>query len=141
MDVQGYQCKAVSCFHSPCIDNSGKFFYPYSVMCKPPDAPHPPIPKVVMVSACTFNCIPMHEDDDELNSSKVVTKQALADAFNKADCDFFGLEETRTVQCEFRIPGYCCICSGCDNGSYGVELQAKIDSTIRVYDSPGPLSW
>ena len=120
-----HQCKALSCPHSPCVDYSGMFFYPFSVIGKPPNAPHPPISKVVMVSACTFNCISMHEDDDEFDSGKVVTRQALAVAFNKMNCDFFGLEETRTVQREFQIPGYYCICSGCDKGNYGVELWIK----------------
>ena len=129
-----HQCKAYSCPHSPCVDYSGMFFYPFSVIGKPSNAPHPPISKIVMVSACTFNCSSMHEDDDEFDSGKFVTRQALADAFNKMNCDFFGLEETRTVQREFQIPGYYCICSGCDKGNYGVELWIKIDSTIRVYD-------
>ena len=129
-----HQCKAYACSHSPCIDYSGMFFYPFSVIGKLPNASHPPISKVVMVSASTFNCISMHEDDDEFDTGKFVTRQALADAFNKMHCDFFGLEETRTVRREFQIPGYYCICSGCDNGNYGVELWIKIDSTIRVYD-------
>ena len=78
-----HQCKACSCLHSPCIDSSGKFFFPFSVIGKPPNAPLPPTPKVVLISACTFNCISMHEDDDEFDSGKVITRQALADAFNR----------------------------------------------------------
>ena len=81
----------------------------------------------------------MHEDTDEFDTAKVVTRQSLADAFNSMNCDFFGLLETRTVQREFQMPGYYCICSGSDNGNnscnYGVELWIKVDSTIRVYDS------
>ena len=75
--------------------------------------------------------------DQAINSYK----QALsinpdsADALNNMNCDFFGLDETRTVQREFQIPGYFCIFSGCDNGNHGVELWVKTDSTIRVYDS------
>ena len=130
-----HQCKAYSCPHSPCIDNSGLFFFTNSVIGKSSNAPHPPIPKVVMISACTFNCISMHEDDDEFDSGKVVTRQSLAEACSKMECDFFGLEETRTIQREFQIPGFYCICSGCDKGTYGVELWVKIDSSIRVYDS------
>ena len=38
-----HQCKAYSCLHSPCIDSSGKFFFPFSVIGKPPNAPLPPV--------------------------------------------------------------------------------------------------
>ena len=62
------------------------------------------MPKVLMIPACTFNCISMHEDDDEFDSGKVVTRQSLADAFNnRMDGDCFGLEETLNVQREFQI--------------------------------------
>ena len=134
-----HQCKSYQCCHAPSVDTNGKFFYPLSIIGKPSSAPHPPIHKLLMISASTFNCLSMHEDTDEFDTAKVVTRQSLADAFNSMNCDFFGLLETRTVQREFQMPGYYCICSGSDNGNnscnYGVELWIKVDSTIRVYDS------
>ena len=87
-DVFCHLCKAYQCCHSLGIESNGKLFYPLNVIGKPSNAPHPPIPKVVMVSACRFHCISMHEDDDEFDSGKVVTRQALAEAFNKMSCDF-----------------------------------------------------
>ena len=68
--------RAYTCSHSPCVDKcKTNLSNPYNVICKPPNVSHLPIPKVVMVSACTFNCISMHGDMDEVDTSNIVDRQ------------------------------------------------------------------
>ena len=85
-------CKAYNCTHPPNVNNNGKIVFPSSVIGKPASSSHPPIPKIVVLSALSFH-ISMHAEEDGYESGKLVTRQALADVLNSIECDVSGLPD------------------------------------------------
>lgn len=99
------------------------------------------VPKLFMMSYLTYNCMAMHDDIDDYRcdgvarSNRPCNRNHIAHEFVLLACNFFALQECRSIEGTFRIPHFFCIASGHKQGSLGVEFWVRYDAPLRVYDS------
>ena len=127
------RCWSYECKHSPLLSSSNKAFFPFTSMGPIIDSGVKTFNSVIRLSVFSYNCMTLKENSGDAPDTRTPDYQSRALLLENLSSKGFhaiGLQETRTSDRTFSIPGYLCVASGHVNRNFGVELWLSDQENI-----------
>ena len=130
------RCWSTACKHSPGISADGKLSFPFSTLGPVIDSGVRSSNSVIKLSVYSYNCMSLKEsDNDAVDAVKLdfQSRALLRQNLSQKHYHVIGLQEARTNDRTFAIPGYQCVASGHLHKNFGVELWlSSVDNIVCV---------
>ena len=131
------RCWSTSCIHSPGTTENGKLTYSFKSLIPDIDAGVRYSNKIIKLSVFSYNCMSLKENTGDVSDAVKLDFQSRALLVHNITHKHFhviGLQEARTNDRSFAVPGFQCVASGHDRRNFGVELWFSSLENIQCVD-------